>query len=588
MRAQDWFATYLRTFKWGLISAAGLGAISFASATALMFTSGYLISSAALRPESILLLYVPIVAVRTFGIARAVLRYLERLLGHNIALRILSAMRSRLYKVIEPHALVFHSRYKLGDALGIMADDIERLQDLYLRTVIPCITGLFIYTGVLIISGTYSVSLAVITGIYMSILMFAIPLISVFAMRSNYKATKETQQWMYRDLTDAILGLGDLMSSGREMKYLESFAAVAEHRGHVERRLHRFAIWRDFIVQVVILLAVLTTMVWTGENHQHGHLQAVEIAAFVLGITSIMDAFMPILQGVETVPSHRESLRRLSQTERDWFDNVTVLESEHDDDSFLEPKHVHVEVDHVSYRYPDTMHDALDDVSLTIPQGKKIAIIGRSGAGKSTLTKLLQGAISPTEGEVRINGQSAHHFGNDLTAFISVLNQSPHLFDTTVLNNIRIGKPGASLDEVHHAARLAQIEDLILSLPKGYDTPVSEAGQRFSGGERTRLALARVLLRNTPLLILDEPTVGLDPLTERRLLSTIFSATSGKSLVWITHHLVGIEKMDEIIFLDEGHIIERGSHQELIERSARYRRLYTLDMPFSQESHFPY
>lgn len=218
-------------------------------------------------------------------------------------------------------------------------------------------------------------------------------------------------------------------------------------------------------------------------------------------------------------------------------------------------------------------------MDLALPQGRKVAVIGRSGAGKSTLLKLVQGVIAPTIGSVTINGIDAAAYGERIPQLIAVLNQSPHLFDTTVANNIRLGDPGASEAAVQQAAALAKLDTLISSLPEGYDTPVREAGQRFSGGERQRMALARILLQNTPVVVLDEPTVGLDPRTERELLATMFEAMAGKTLIWVTHHLVGAEQMDEVIFMENGQVEMRGTHAELMERQPRYRKLYELDRP---------
>src|SRR5262249_29162981 len=154
----------------------------------------------------------------------------------------------------------------------------------------------------------------------------------------------------------------------------------------------------------------------------------------------------------------------------------------------------------------------------------------------------------------------ANGLGDHIPQLISVLNQSPHLFDTTVANNIRLGRPDAADEEVSRAAEAARLAPLMATLPEGLNTPMRETGQRFSGGERQRVALARVLLQNTPILILDEPTVGLDPRTERELMSTIFQTTKGKSLLWVTHHLANAEHMDEIIFMEHGRILMRGTH----------------------------
>ncbi|AHV99681.1 amino acid ABC transporter ATP-binding/permease protein [Paenibacillus sabinae] len=239
----------------------------------------------------------------------------------------------------------------------------------------------------------------------------------------------------------------------------------------------------------------------------------------------------------------------------------------------------HISIRQADYRYEEAGEWSVRDLTLDIPQGKKIAIIGRSGAGKSTLLKMIQGALAPTAGAVTINGMAAASYGEQIPSIISVLNQRPHLFDTTVANNIRLGDPEASEEQIAQAGALAKLGDLIDSLPAGYDTRVREAGLRFSGGERQRIALARILLQNTPVVLLDEPTVGLDPRTERELLSTIFAAMEGKTLIWVTHHLVGAERMDEVIFMENGRVEMRGTHAELMASEPRYRRLYELDRP---------
>jgi len=242
-------------------------------------------------------------------------------------------------------------------------------------------------------------------------------------------------------------------------------------------------------------------------------------------------------------------------------------------------KSTHIKLENLGYRYGSEVNWSVRDLSLDIPQGKKIAIIGRSGAGKSTLLKAIQGVIELSVGSATINGIAAAAYGEHIPSIIAVLNQSPHLFDTTVANNIRMGDPKASEHAIKEAGALAKMDTLISSLPEGYDTFVREAGQRFSGGERQRIALARILLQNTPVVILDEPTVGLDPRTERDLLKTMFEAMEGKSLIWVTHHLVGAEQMDEVIFMENGSVEMRGTHAELMEKEPRYRRLYELDRP---------
>ncbi|MEM5590895.1 ATP-binding cassette domain-containing protein [Niallia circulans] len=192
---------------------------------------------------------------------------------------------------------------------------------------------------------------------------------------------------------------------------------------------------------------------------------------------------------------------------------------------------------------------------------------------------MIQGVIQPTTGRVTYNGETSASFHADTSSIISVLNQTPHLFATTLRNNILLGVEEASDKELIKAIKSAQLEELVSSLPNGLDTFMEETGQRFSGGERQRVALARILLQKTPIVIMDEPNASLDPKTEKALLKTIFTTLEGKTMIWITHHLVGVEEMDEIIFMDQGEIVLRGSHQELLATSSRYQQLYALDHP---------
>src|SRR5690625_1353190 len=200
----------------------------------------------------------------------------------------------------------------------------------------------------------------------------------------------------------------------------------------------------------------------------------------------------------------------------------------HDALPILADSSVELQVNMLRYRYDQSDSDVIKDLSLKIPAGKKIAILGRSGTGKSTLLKLLAGAIEPTAGTITLNGEKMH--SGLLSLAVSVLNQKPHLFSTTIANNIRISRPEATDEEVMTAIDQAQLTPLIASLPNGVHTPMREMGHRFSGGERQRIAFARVLLQDTPIILIDEATIGLDPVTEHHLLQTMLAATTGKTV----------------------------------------------------------
>ncbi|WP_138495599.1 amino acid ABC transporter ATP-binding/permease protein [Paenibacillus pinistramenti] len=613
-----WIKPYFRSYKWRFTLIVLLSILTLLSTGLLMFTSGFLISKAALRPENILLVYVPIVGVRTFGIARAVLHYVERLTGHDAVLRILSKMRVKLYRLLEPQALFLRSRHQTGDLLGVLAEDIENLQNVYIRTVFPAASALVVYVLAVIFAGRFSWELALLAALYILILAVILPYLSYRLTRRQHRLLKQQRSGLYQQLTDAVMGISDWVISGRSSRFAASYTRDEAEVLRLERSLRAWARWRTLMGQLITGLAVLTALYWTGKAYAGGRIDVTLIAAFVLVVFPLMDAFLPVSEAAERVPQYQDSLERLDRvtlnTERgpeqgkEQGQVQARLNEKRGPAAELQTSSIHIKLSGVSFAYqrgqtgPSPTEPGADGqqaaageasaqteaayaapslsgIDLDLPQGSRIAVIGRSGAGKSTLLKLIQGALKPDAGQVTLNGAAAELLADRMPELVSVLNQSPYLFDTTVGNNIRLGRLEASDEEVRRAAEAAQLGALIETLPSGYDTMMHETGQRFSGGERQRVALARILLQDTPAVILDEPTIGLDPRTERELMATIFAAAAGKTLIWVTHHLIAAKQMDEIIFMDEGKIVMRGTHEELMESSERYRNLYLLDRP---------
>lgn len=609
MNKQQWFLPFMRAHARRFMLIMVLSALALSSAMALMYMSGYLISKSALQPENILMVYVPVVLVRTFGISRAVLHYMERLVSHDTVLRILAKMRVQLYRILEPQALLIRSRFRTGDMLSVLSDDIEQLQNVYLRTVFPTITALALCAVGVLALGTFDVYFALLIALHAAVVLVLLPIISLLVTKVKHEQSKQQRNKLYQQLTDAVLGMGDWLISGRAAQFVQAYETEEQKLAYVERKLQQWARWRTLIAQCIVGCIVVYMIIWSGLQVEQGLISPVLIASFVLVVFPWMDVFLPISEAIEKVPRYKDSLQRLnslSGTElnkrqqhlhlADQLEQAGVYSDDKimqaDTDSFAQleqaeayPEHnAHIEVKQLTYAYDrdgdtDSKSFALHNISLTIPQGKKLAILGRSGAGKSTLIKLLQGVFAPQHGQVLMNGLPAWRLEEELASKLAVLNQSPHLFDTTIANNLRLGKPHATDEELRKVARQVQLLELIDSLPQGFHTPMLETGSRFSGGERQRIALARILLQDTPVVILDEPTIGLDPATEKALLRTIFQALQEKTLIWITHHLVGVEQMDEIVVLDEGRIKLQGSHSELMAQEPYYRSLYALDRP---------
>ncbi|KGP83635.1 MULTISPECIES: thiol reductant ABC exporter subunit CydC [unclassified Paenibacillus] len=613
----SWITPYVAQYRWRLVAVIALGLCATLCAVMLLFTSGFLISKSALRPENILMVYVPIVGVRAFGIFRAVFRYVERLAGHDAVLRVLADQRVKLYRILEPQALFLRSRMQTGDVLGALAEDVERLQDIYLRTVFPAVTALVMYGGAVVAFGSVNLGFALWMGLYMLFLVAVLPAISLRVTWKLRVRLKRENAKLYTRLTDGVLGLGDWVASGRAAEFVRRQGEAEEQADIIRLRLRQWTRWRDLLAQCVIGLVVVSVTLWAGSAASAGQLPAVMIAAFVLVLFPLTEALLPVGDAVEHIPQYRESLERLQRLEGEEHtpeqsgieevnaaarvkEGMTSGVSGSNSVAGQQPGSLErtesasdrrirlripprlradIQIDQVSYRYTADAPFVVQDVSLHLPQGKRLAILGRSGGGKSTLLKLIQGALFPSAGNVLINDLPVQTLGENVPDVIAVLNQSPHLFDTTVANNLRIGRPHATDEEIQRVAAQVGLSDLIESLPQGYDTPMLETGLRFSGGERQRIALARVLLREAAVVIFDEPTVGLDPVTERALMRTILDSMQGKTMIWVTHHLMGAERMDEVIFMENGQITMQGSHEQLLAREERYRRLLELDRP---------
>ena len=569
-----WVKPYLQQNKKLLTLVIVLGVGTFASAAALMYTSGFLISKSATRPENVLLVYIPIVLVRAFGIARPAFKYSERLASHNLVLKSLSSMRVKLYRRLERQALTLKNRFSSGDLLGIFAEDVEQLQNLFLRTIFPTIFAIILYVIAILLLGWFSIPFALLMLLWIFVLIVIFPLVSLLVTRKRHEQMKTARHALYENLTDAVAGISDWNISGRQADFLRSYENQEKALDESEKQMEAFKYRRNFLFQIITACIIVTMVFFSGTSADNGEFGNVWIAAFVLVVFPILEAFMPIPDAISQLPSYENSLTRMNKLDQvnDRQTNEFGLA-----EALAKQDGLNVIFDDVAFSY--SSYPIVQSLSFTIKQGEKIALLGKSGAGKSTIVKLLLGAYEPDHGEVTIKGRNVGLMRDEMHNLVAVLQQKPHLFDSTVMNNIRLGNPQASDEEVIEAAKQVQLHDFISSLPEGYNTRMKELGMRFSGGERHRIALARILLQNAPIIILDEPTLGLDPITERALLSTIFTNLQDKTVLYITHHLVGVEMMDRVLFLENGRIALDGTHGHLLETNSHYQQLYRLDRP---------
>lgn len=569
MKHDRWVTPFLKRYKWTLVLAISLGIITFICASGLMFTAGYLISKSATMPFNILLVYVPIVLTRAFGIFRPVTNYFERLASHNWVFKMTSAFRKKLYDSLEQDAVFFNSKYRIGDILGLLSEDVAHIQNLYLRTIFPMLVAFGLYAIIVIGMGILSPVMGLLMLLLFGLIIIAIPVWSVLVNGARQQMEKQYTNALYADLTDNVMGITDWIFAGRSKEYLHYHEQSARQLRELQRVKQRFEHLRDFVLQVVLLLIVVSLIVW-GAARFGGHWggSANWIAAFVLCVFPLDEVLSSLPTAAQQTNVYTDSLVRLNKLPQPALAANKRIEL---------TKPITLQITDLKYRYPQTEKLILRGIDLTIHQGEKIAILGRSGAGKSTLASLIRGDRTPTSGTVTLNGVLSAKFGDEIAKYVGIVHQKPYLFNTTLLNNIRLGNEAATEEQVWAVLRRVGLEEMVKKLPDGLQTKVDEAGLRFSGGERHRLSLARILLKDTPIVLLDEPTVGLDPLTEEQVITTFMDQLQGKTLIWITHHLQGIEMMDQVIFIEDGQIALQGSPAKLQETSAYYRKLRAAD-----------
>jgi ABC-type multidrug transport system fused ATPase/permease subunit len=271
--------------------------------------------------------------------------------------------------------------------------------------------------------------------------------------------------------------------------------------------------------------------------------------------------------------SSLEAARRL-------FDVVDALPAVNDKDNAIQwigHEFGRIEFDKVAFRYETSEVEALEEVDFILQAGGSLAVVGPSGAGKSTILQLLQRFWEFDSGEISVSSRSIRDFNQaDIRKLFAVVSQNSFFFNASIRQNLLLANPAASQDQIELATAQAHIHDFISGLPSGYETWIGEMGTRLSGGERQRLAIARALLRNAPILLLDEPTANLDPITERAVLETLWGLMQERTTLMITHRLVGLDHFDEIVVLDMGRVVERGTHSSLLEQGGLYRRLWEL------------
>jgi ATP-binding cassette subfamily C protein CydCD len=552
-----------------LALAALLGAAALGCAVALMGTSGWLISRAAQQPP-VLYLMVAVTCVRTFGIGRSVLRYAERLVAHDAVLRGLGTLRTAVFARLERLAPGGLGLYRKGDLLSRFVADVDSVQDYLLRFRLPATAAVLVGTAASALLAALLPAAGAVLAAGLLLAGVAVPALTSTAARRTERRQAPARGALATAVLDALTGTAELTVTGALPRRLDAVRA-ADRR--LTRLAARSAATAGLGSGLVALLAGLTTTACAAVGVQAvaaGRLDGVLLAVLVLTPLAAFEA-------VAGLPMAAQARQRGHRAAERVLDVLDAPEPVH------EPAHP-VALPHpalplrlrgLTALWPGRNEPALSGINLDLTPGRRIAVVGPSGSGKTTLAHVLLRFLDPAAGTYTVAGTDATHLaGDDVRRIVGLCAQDAHIFDSSLCENLRLARPDSTDAELWAALAGARLDTWVRELPAGLDTLVGEHGARLSGGQSQRLALARALLADFPVLVLDEPAEHLDLPTADALTADLLTATRGRTTVLITHRLAGLEDVDEILVLDRGRVVQRGGWAELVAAEGPLRHMW--------------
>jgi ATP-binding cassette subfamily C protein CydC len=563
--------SFLSPFRWLMALAIILGSVMIASSMGLLGMAAYLIAASALGPL-LVFLTIPIYMVQVMGVMRALSRYTERLVSHNVTFRVLAGLRAWAYSRVEPQAPAHLLNLRSGDMLTRFVADTEELQNLYLRVVSPVVVALVISLFTFGVFAVFSMGLAWVALAFLAAAGLGVPFLAASLTRGLGKQLVTTRAELNMQVVDGLQGIQDILIYGREQTQLQNIVACDRASGRVQRRVSMVTGLQMALHDVLMNTALLILLILAIPLVATHYIDGVYLGVIGLLILASFEAVQPLAAAFQRLGQSLASANRVfAVTDA----ALLVVESKTPRPIPLELDDYTLSFEQVHFAYRPGEREAISDISFVLRPGNRVAVVGSSGAGKSTLARLALRLWDPIGGVICLNGQDIREIAlRDLRALIGVVAQDTYIFNDTLRANLLLARLDASVSELETALEQAQLIEFVRQLPQGLKTWVGEQGLQLSGGERQRLAIARAFLKDAPILILDEATANLDPVTERALLAAVDELARQRTTLYITHRLLTMERVDEILLLDHGRIVERGSHEELLAINGCYRQLF--------------
>jgi thiol reductant ABC exporter CydC subunit len=540
-----------RPLRGRLLLAVAAGAAATGCGVALLAVSGFLLARASQHP-GIVAISAAVVAVRALSAGRGVSRYLERLASHDAAFRVLARVRVRIYRRLERLAPAGLAAFSSGDLLARLVSDVDATQDLFIRGIAAPLAAAVVGAGSVVACLLILAPAGAVLTAGLLVAGIGVPVLAARAARGAARRVAPARGRLAASLTDLMAGAAELHAYGAREAAL---ASVTVADADLTRQADRNAMVSGLSAGLSSVTAGLT--VWgvlllgvaaTGG----GALTRVPLAVLTLTALASFEAVTGLPAAAVQLGQARVSAGRIA----------ALLDAPEPVREPLAPRPlpggpISVRLRGAQVRYRPDGPAALDGIDLDLLPGRRVALTGPNGAGKSTLASVLLRFAELTSGTVTLNGHDlASYSADEVRTRIGGCPQDPHIFDASLRDNLRLARPGATDEQLAEAAARVRLLDWIESLPLRWDTPVGAHGATLSGGQRQRLAVARALLADPDLLILDEPTAHLDPGTRRALLSDVLAATAGRTMLLITHDLDGLDEFDQVITLEGGKIAD--------------------------------